>query len=250
MTSSDLHSKVAVVPGGSGGIGSAICRRLAEAGARVFIGYNSSPDAARSLAQKLVGSGHAAIAMPVTDSDGMMKARQQVQELAGRLDLVVNCAGTTRFVPHGDLDALDDELISRILDVNVRGVIVSSRAFVPLLRQSGGGCIINISSIAGVSAMGSNIAYCASKAAVDNLTKSLSRALAPEIRVLSVSPGLVATEFVRGLDEAWRDLQTNRTPLSRLAQPEEVAEAVFVAAALLTFTTGTVLPVDGGRQLS
>ena len=120
-------------------------------------------------------------------------------------------------MPHADLDALDDALISRILDVNVRGVIASVRAALPLMRRSGGGAIVNISSIAGVTAMGSNIAYCASKAAVDNLTKSLARALAPDIRVVSVSPGLVDTEFVRGLDQSWRDEQAGRTPLRRLA---------------------------------
>jgi len=98
--------------------------------------------------------------------------------------------------------------------------------------------------------MGSNIAYCASKAAVDNLTQSLARALAPQIRVVSVAPGLADTEFVQGLDSAWRDEQATRTPLGRLAMPEEVAAAVLALATHLTFTTGTVIPVDGGRPLN
>ena len=157
----------------------------------------------------------------------MSEAIAAVDKRHARLDLLVNSAGITRFVPHGDLDALDDALISRILDVNVRGVIASVRAALPLMRRGGGGAIVNISSIAGVTAMGSNIAYCASKAAVDNLTKSLARALAPDIRVVSVSPGLVDTEFVRGLDQSWRDEQAGRTPLRRLAEPEEVARAVL-----------------------
>lgn len=98
--------------------------------------------------------------------------------------------------------------------------------------------------------MGSNVIYCASKAAVDNMTKSLARALAPAIRVLSVSPGLADTEFVKSMDRTWRDEQANRTPLKRLARPEEVAAAVVFAAAYLTFTTGAVIPVDGGRPLA
>jgi 3-oxoacyl-[acyl-carrier protein] reductase len=186
----------------------------------------------------------------VTDSAALKDAIAAVDKRHSRLDLLVNSHGTTRFVPHGDLDALDDALISRILDVNVRGVIASVRAALPLMRRGGGGAIVNISSIAAVTAMGSNIAYCASKAAVDNLTKSLARALAPDIRVVSVSPGLVDTEFVRGLDQSWRDEQAGRTPMRRLADPEEVARAVLAAGTSLTFTTGAILSVDGGRPLA
>jgi 3-oxoacyl-[acyl-carrier protein] reductase len=168
----------------------------------------------------------------------------------GRTDILVNAAGTTCFVPHPDLDLLEDSLIDEILKVNVRGVIASTRAFRPLLAENGAGLVVNISSIAAVTAMGSNIVYCASKAAVDNLTKSLARALAPHIRVVSVSPGLVETEFVQGLDETWRMQQVERTPLGRLATPDEIADAVLAIALYLTFTTGSIIAVDGGRPLS
>lgn len=186
---------------------------------------------------------------PVTDSAALEALAKRVKSECGRADILVNSAGTTRFVPHADLDALDDDLISTILGVNVRGVIAATRAFRPLLAENGQGLVVNISSIAAVTAMGSNIAYCASKAAVDNLTKSLGRALAPNIRVVSVSPGLVDTEFVRGLDETWRNQQAHRTPMKRLAMPSEVAAAVIAVALYLPFTTGTVIPVDGGRPL-
>lgn len=241
--------KTAVVTGGAGGIGSAICLALAENGYRVVVGYNSSADVAARIVSRLPEGRHQALAMPVTDSAAMAVAARNVAEQYGCVDLLVNAAGVTRFVPHGDLDALDDELISRILDVNVRGVIVCARVFMPLLRAAGKAAVVNISSIAGVTAMGSNIAYCASKAAVDNLTISMARAFAPGIRVVSVSPGLVATEFVQGLDEEWRELQTGRTPLGRLAEPREVASAVLAAAEHLTFTTGAIIPVDGGRKM-
>ncbi|MNR52112.1 3-oxoacyl-[acyl-carrier-protein] reductase FabG [compost metagenome] len=98
--------------------------------------------------------------------------------------------------------------------------------------------------------MGSNVAYCASQAALDNMTKSLARALAPAIRVVSVSPGLADTDFVKQMDRSWRDEQAGRTPLRRLAEPQEVADAVVALASHLTFTTGAVIPVDGGRPLS
>jgi 3-oxoacyl-[acyl-carrier protein] reductase len=245
-----LQGKVALVTGGAGGIGAAIVRALAAAGATVVVGYNASAAAAEALAASLPGEGHRAFAAPVTDTAAINRLAAEVESGFGRLDMLVNCAGTTRFVAHGDLDGLDDALIDQVLAVNVRGPIAMTRAFRPLLRASGNGLVVNISSIAAVTAMGSNIAYCASKAAVDNLTKSLARALAPEIRVVSVSPGLVDTEFVKGLDQDWRDRQAAQTPLERLSAPEEVADAVLAVATLLTFTTGSVIPVDGGRPLS
>lgn len=172
-----------------------------------------------------------------------------VAAVHGRLDILVDCAGTTRFVPHDGLDALDDALIDTILAVNVRGVIAATRAFRPLLAAHGDGLIVNIAPIAAQSAMGSNIAYCASKAAVDNLTRSLARALAPVIRVVSVAPGLIDTDFVKGMDQASRERQAERTPLGRLGRPEEVAAAAVAVATVLPFTTGSVIPVEGGRLL-
>lgn len=244
---------VAVVTGGTGGIGAAICKALAGAGFAVVVGYGKSSQAADALARTLPGDGHAAMAAPVTDSAGLNALAAAVAKRYERCDVLVNCAGTTRFVPHADLDGLDDALIDQILATNVRGSFASLRALLPLLRESahpGGAVVINISSIAARTAMGSNVMYCASKAAVDNMTQSLARALAPRVRVLSVSPGLVDTDFVKSLDPKWRDEQAGRTPLGRLAAPAEVAAAVVVAIRDLTFTTGCVLAVDGGRPLS
>lgn len=245
-----LEGRVALVTGATGGIGSAITRALSTAGANVVIGFNSSEAAAAELLATLPRDGHMVAETRVTDSSALANLAARVEAAYGRLDILVNCAGTTRFVPHSDLDDLDDELIDRILSVNVRGVIATTRAMRPLLERSDRAVIVNISSIAAVTAMGSNIAYCASKAAVDNLTKSLARALAPGIRVVSVSPGLVDTEFVKGLDQAWRDAQAARTPLGRLGCPEDVADAVLAAATTLRFTTGSVISVDGGRPLA
>jgi 3-oxoacyl-[acyl-carrier protein] reductase len=246
-------SPVAVVTGGTGGIGTAICKALGAVGFAVIVGYRRSAAAAERLAAALPGSGHAAVSAAVTDSAALRALAATVAERYQRCDVLVNCAGTTRFVAHGDLEGLDDALIDDILATNVRGSFAAVRALSPLLRacsRPGGGVVINISSIAARTAMGSNIMYCASKAALDNMTQSLARALAPAVRVISVSPGLVDTEFVKSLDPEWRDSQAARTPMGRLATPEEVAAAVIAAVRDLTFTTGCVLSVDGGRPLN
>ena len=244
-----LHGKIVVLTGATGGIGSAIADSLSKAGASLVLGYRSSRDDAEALLASLHGDNHMVLKIDVTDSIGISDAMEMVDERFGRLDIVVNCAGTTRFIPHHDLDALDDDLIDQVMSTNVRGAIATVRAALPLLRKSRKGLIVNISSIAATTGMGSNIAYCASKAALDNLTKSLARALAPNIRVVSVSPGLVDTEFVKGLDEAWRDAQASATPLGRLGLASEVADAVLAVATMLSFTTGAVVTVDGGRPL-
>jgi 3-oxoacyl-[acyl-carrier protein] reductase len=251
-----LIGQVAVVTGGAGGLGAAICAGLAEAGCTVVVGYNSSQGAAKVLAESLQNASmpHSALRAQVTNTSALAALAREVESRYSRCDILVNCAGTTKFVAHQDLDGLDDALFNQILDTNVRGTFATIRALKPLLaakRDDGGtGLVVNISSIAAVTAMGSNVAYCASKAAVDNMTKSLARALAPAIRVLSISPGLADTDFVKSLDVSWRDEQASRTPLKRLALPQEVADAVVAAATHLRFTTGAVIPVDGGRPLA
>ncbi|MBZ5660072.1 MAG: SDR family oxidoreductase [Acidobacteriia bacterium] len=244
---------VAVVTGGAGSMGTIICGALAREGMRVVVGYNRSAEKAKALAASLPGEGHAAIAAPVTDSAALAAMAAEIAKRYGVCDVLVNCAGVTRFVPHGDLDSLDDELIENILSTNVRGPFATVRALRPLLdksKQPGGAVIINISSIAAVTAMGSNVIYCASKAAVDNMTKSLARALAPRIRVISISPGVVDNDFIRSMDKKWLEEQVARTPLKRLAAPDEVAASIIAAVKHLTFTTGGIIPVDGGRPLS
>lgn len=246
-----LAGRVALVTGATGSLGQSICKALAEHGASIVVGYNRSADVAQQLVAALptVPKGHLACAAPVTDSAALQQMAKAVESHFGRCDVVVNCAGTTRYVAHHDLAALDDDLIDSILATNVRGPIAVVRALQPLLQHSDGGLIVNISSIAAKTANGSNIAYCASKAALDNLTASLARALAPKIRVVSIAPGLSDTEFVKGLDQQWRDAQASATPLGRLALPEEIAAAVIAVATQLTFTTGAIIPVDGGRPI-
>ncbi len=247
-----LTNKLAVVTGGAGGIGTAICEALAESGATVVVGYHSSRAAADELAARLPSAAlpHVALPGPVTDSAALAALAAEVERRYGRCDILVNCAGTTRFVAHDDLDGLGDALIDDILATNVRGAFAMLRALRPLMQRTGDALVINISSIAAVTAMGSNVMYCASKAALDNLTKSLARALAPHIRVVSLSPGLVDTEFVKKIDQGWRDAQAARTPLQRLAEPKEIGQAAVAIAVNFPFTTGAIFPVDGGRPLA
>lgn len=164
-----LNGKVALVTGGAGGIGSAICRRLASAEMAVIVTYTQNQDKAAALVKSLEGDNHLVMQAPVDDSRAQAALAQAVQEKYGRLDLLVNNAGITQPVPHHDLDSLTDEMIDEIFRVNVRGALASIRALKTLLMSGEGGLVINISSIAARTAFGSNVAYCASKAALDNL---------------------------------------------------------------------------------
>jgi 3-oxoacyl-[acyl-carrier protein] reductase len=243
-----LDNRVAVVIGATGGIGTAICRALAAAGCRVAAVCRRSPAAAEALVGALPGSGHFWAQADITDAATLDRLARTLDDRAGTVDLLVNSAGMTRFVPHGDLDGLDDQLIDDIFRTNWRGPFATIRELRPLLERRGGGVVVNITSIAAASGVGSNVAYCASKAALNAMTVSLARALAPAIRVVSIAPGLVDTAFIKGLDPAWRQEQVGRTPLGRLVVPDEIGQAV-VAAATLTAVTGCVFTVDGGRLL-
>jgi len=244
-----LNNKVAIITGGAGGIGSAICQRLAEAGASVVITYNKNAQKASDLMNSLSCSNHSVFHAPVNDSGALKKLAEFLLEKYGKLDILVNNAGITTPVAHDDLDSLSDEWIDKIFATNFRGAFAMIRACKNLLTQSDDALVVNISSIAGVSGIGSNVAYCASKAAMDSLTRSLARALAPKIRVVSVSPGLVLGEYVKTFDPSFLKNQLESTPLNRLAKPEDVADVVFALATTLRFTTGSIIPVDGGRLL-
>jgi 3-oxoacyl-[acyl-carrier protein] reductase len=175
--------------------------------------------------------------------------RQEIASKYRRLDILVNTAGFTKPVPHDNLDALDDDLIDRMFAVNWRGQFAAIRTFAPMLRASGNGLVVSVSSIAGATGAGSSIAYCATKAGIDVMTKSLGRALAPEIRVLGVSPGVVDTGFVPGRGAEFNAKTSATTPLKRIASAEDVAYAILACATHLGFSTGSNIVVDGGRML-
>jgi len=252
MTTPDefsLAGKVAIVTGGSSGIGAATVRRLAVAGATVVVGYNKGVDRAETLRAELPGSGHRAMHLPLEDTARIREVAAAVREQLGRADILVNSAGFTRMVPHADLEALDDQLIDAVLAANVRGPFATIRAFAPLLRASGEGVIVNISSGAAARGGGSSIIYGASKAALDTMTMALARVLGPEIRVLCVSPGMVHTGFVPGRSQEMMDRAAAATPLKRPIQADDVAKAVMACITHLKHTTGSIVRVDGGSSL-
>lgn len=244
-----MQGQVALVTGGGGGIGSAICGRLARAGARI-IALDVQREKAEAVVEKLPGEGHTVSTASITDSDALRTAAEEISGQYGRLDVLVNNAGVTTPVEHDDLDGLTDEWIDRIFQINWRGSFACVRAFKGLLQTGEGGTVINISSIAGTTGIGSNVAYCASKAAIDSMTRSLARALAPKIRVVSVAPGWVLGEYASRFDPAYLQEQVDLTPVGRLARPEDVADTVWAVATTLTLMTGNIVPVDGGRPLS
>lgn len=244
-----MTSQVAIVTGGGGGIGSAICRRLAHAGAQVII-IDLQQEKAQALVESLPGQNHMVSNASITDSAALMILAGQIADRYGSIDLLVNNAGVTTPVAHDDLDGLSDEWIDRIFQINWRGSFACVRAFKDLLQAGDGGTIVNISSIAGTTGVGSNVAYCASKAAIDSMTRSLARALAPKIRIVSVAPGWVMGEYAKRFDPAYLQQQIDLTPVGRLAAPEDVAETVWAIATTLTLMTGNIVPVDGGRPLT
>jgi len=250
MTS--LDNKVALITGGGGGIGSEIGRHLSALGATVVITHLGDVDKAH--AEKAIasfsGDGHRMIQASVDSYDDNKRLAAVLDEKFGRLDLLVNNAGMTRFVDPDDLEGLDDALIDMIFKVNWRGSFSTIRALQGLLKKADDGLVINISSIAGTTGIGSNVAYCASKTAINTMTVSLARSLSPDIRMLAIAPGLVEGEYTKKLDAAWTREQEELTPLKRLTQASDVARAVVACATLLTFSTGCVIPVDGGRPLT
>ena len=242
-----MNGQVAVVTGAVGGIGSVICSRLATAGASVILVDMQDIEKINEAAQMLAGNNHMAVSVSITDSQALKKVAAKIAERYGTIDLLVNNAGITRPVPHDDLDGLDDDLIDAIFQVNWRGGFACIRAFRDLLAGGDGGVVVNISSIAGQTGIGSNVAYCASKAAVNAMTISLGRALAPEIRVVAVAPGWVMGEYAKRMPAEYIQEQIDKTPLARLATPEDVAETIVGIKTMLPFSTGCVIPVDGGR---
>lgn len=244
-----LQGKVALVTGGSNGIGAATARLFADKGAQVVVGYHRGEKRAEALVTELSGGGHRAVQISLEDSATIDRATRHIREAYGRADILVNSAGFTRIVPAADLDGLSDEIMDAILTANVRGTFAVIRAMAPLLRESGDGVIVNVSSIAAFTSIGSSIAYCAAKAALDSMTMTLGRALGPQIRVLSVSPGPVATDFVPGRDRSALEKMAERTPLKAVVEPEDVAAAILACVTHLRKSTGTKIIVDGGMHL-
>ncbi|MFJ8307498.1 MULTISPECIES: SDR family NAD(P)-dependent oxidoreductase [unclassified Streptomyces] len=241
------EARVALVTGSSSGIGAATARRLAASGVRVVIN-SRSPEAGEKLAAELPGAVY--IRADVSVDGEAERLVGAVIEACGRLDILVNSAGTTRFVPHDDFAAASPEVWRDIFDVNVLGVWQTVTAAAPHLRASGAGAVVNVSSQAGIRPNGSSIPYAVSKAAVNHLTRLLAKTLGPEIRVNAVAPGFIETpwyEGVEGFVDTKRHVE-NAVPLKRTGTAEDVADEI-VHLVDAPYITGEVVFVDGGGNL-
>jgi 3-oxoacyl-[acyl-carrier protein] reductase len=246
----DLTGRVAIVTGGGTGIGKACALAFAARGARVAVNYSRSQGDAEETAAacRQAGGDGIAIQANVAQPAEVDRLVSQVVEQWGRIDFLVNSAGTTKFAAYDDLDALTEEVWDTILDVNLKGVFFACRAVVPHMRRAGAGSIVNIGSISAIRPVGSSIPYMASKAAVHSMTQSMAVALGPHVRVNAVAPGFIETRWHVGRDEAAR-ITRERTPVGRNGTPEDVAGAVLYLATA-PFVTGEIVVVDGGRFLA
>jgi len=242
-----LSDKVALITGGGTGMGRAIAETFAREGAKVVVNYSRSRKDAEETVAGICAAGGAALAIGADVSrDAEVRAMvDQAGSAFGRLDVLVNNAGWTTRVPHDKLEDLTDEIWTHTFDTNVRGVFYCVRAAVPLLRKQEGASIVNIGSTAGMTGMGSSMAYAASKAAVATLTKSLARVLAPHIRINVIAPGLVRTRFA-DWPAATFDAGEAATPLKRLPNVDEVARMALFLTADATAITGETIAIDGG----
>ena len=237
--------KVAIVTGSSSGIGAAVARRFAAEGMRVVVNSSRSVEEGQALADELDGAIY--LQADISDEAQAKGLVQQTVEQLGRLDVLVNNAGTTVRIPHADLEAASPDIWRRIFDVNVIGTWQLTVAAMPHLRSADDGNVVNVSSLAGVRPTGSSIPYAASKAAINHMTRLLAAAVGPDVRVNAVAPGLIATPWT----EDWADMHEaikNIAPLGRSGEPEDIAEVVlaFVRA---RYTTGEVWISDGGMHL-
>ena len=252
----EIKGKAAIVTGGGTGVGRATCLRLARGGCGVIVNYSRSRDAAEEVAEECRSLGVDAAAERAdvaTDADCRSLA-EAARMRFGRLDVLVNNAGITAFVPHPNLEDMKEEDFDRILGVNLKGSFFATRAAAPLLAADGGGDVVMTSSIAGVVGIGSSIAYCASKAGVNNLCLTLGRALGPKnIRVNAVAPGFIDGEWLQqGFGENYEKVKAHyesRAPLGRVCTAEEVAQAIVGLVEGSDLVTGQVLPIEGGALL-
>ena len=249
-------NKVAIITGGSRGVGAATARLLASKGWNITITCTSSMDDAENVVKECEKLGVEAIAITadVSEDNSCVHTAQETIEKWGRIDALVNNAGTTKFVfNHADLDGLDAEDFLHIYKVNVVGPFQMVRACKEMLLNSENPSVVNISSIAGIKGLGSSLAYASSKGALNTMTKSMARNLGP-IRVNAICPGFIQGDWLRNgmgddLYNAALENLTNNTPLKLTVTPEQVAEGIYSFIDINTVVTGETMLMDGGHHL-
>ncbi len=226
--------------------------QFARRGFDVVINYSrSESDALQTASEvKQLGAKVLLVGCDVSDDMEVRKMIAKVNDTFGRLDVLVNNAATTSFIEHRDLEGLTESMWDRMLAVNLKGAFFVTRAAADLLRASGSGSVVNVSSVAGITGSGSSIAYCATKAGLNTMTKSLARVLAPEVRVNAVCPGPIDSRWIKEGNPKWDlDAMVAGYPIPKASQPDDIADAVLFFATGTAMTTGQILSVDGGQTL-
>jgi 3-oxoacyl-[acyl-carrier protein] reductase len=249
-------NKVIIVTGSSSGIGAAVAKRAARENYHVLVNYNSNREGADEVVEYCLDQGVEAVAVGAdVGEDAACRALAMVAvDTWGRVDALVNNAGTTKFCAHGDLEGLDAEDFHRLYQVNTIGAFQMIRAVAPEMKKTGGS-IVNVASVAGVFGVGSSLAYACSKAGMLAINKSMARELGPEIIVNAVCPGMVEGDWLReGLgEEVYAMVEqhyTTRAPTGRIMTAETVADNIWYFVAGAANVTGEQLILDGGASLS
>jgi 3-oxoacyl-[acyl-carrier protein] reductase len=252
----ELSGKAALVTGSAVGVGRATALELARRGANVVVNYSRSEAEARQTVSDVEALGAEALLVQadVSRDDQVRDMVTRARDRFGSVDVLVNNAAVTHFVDFRDLDGMTEEMWDHIMAVNVKGVFFCSRAVIPQMKQQEEGCIVNISSVSGIRGAGSSIAYCASKAAVINMTMAFARTYAPEVRVNCVAPGFIDTRWHSARPEAaeyeaFKKRIAQGTPLARVCTAEDIAQAVLSLIEGADFVTGQTLVVDGGTLM-
>ncbi|MGI8926638.1 MAG: SDR family NAD(P)-dependent oxidoreductase [Tepidiformaceae bacterium] len=252
----EIRGGVTIVTGSATGVGAAAARQLAAKGCNVVVNYTRSEAEAKETeaACRALGVDTILCQADVSRDEDCRRMAEAAITKWGRIDGLINNAGTTQFVNHADLDGLNADDFQRIYAVNVVGPFQMTRAVVPHMKAAGRGSIVNVSSIAGVMGVGSSIAYTASKGALNTMTLSLARALGPEIRVNTICPGFIQGRWLRGGlgdegYEAAKAQQERTTPLRRAGTPDEMAQAAIWFIEGADIITGEILIVDAGAHL-
>jgi len=253
----DIEGGVAIVTGSSSGVGAACARQLAERGCHVVVNYSSNEAGARETeaACRAFGVETLVVRANVADDADCRRMAEAADAKWGRIDALVNNAGTTKFCPHGNLEGLSRQDFLDIYSVNTVGAYQMTRAVVPAMKRGGRGSVVNVASIAAVTGVGSSVAYAASKGALVTMTLSLARVLGPEVRVNAVCPGFIQGDWLReGMGAETYDrtkrLLEESTPLRLTTTPDTVAEAILYFVAGADVVTGETLILDGGMHLN
>ena len=253
----EVTNKVAIVTGSSSGVGAELAVKLAALGARVVVNYANTLAGAQETAARITDAGGEALICraDVSDEAQCVALVQKTVDAFGQVDILVNNAGTTTYVEHKQLDLLTDEVWQSTLGTNLMGPFYMTRAAVPEMAKQGGGEIVMTSSIAGLTTNGSSMAYCASKAAINSMTRTLAKALGEQnIRVNAICPGLIDGRWAQeGWGESWEAVKAmvrDQSPLSKVSTPGDVADSILSIVTGTDVMTGQIITIDAGFTIT